>query len=144
MTGGSGEGGVEPVQVIGSHHLIGHVTLVNVDISPLTTLSLMAGNGIAELHLQGIVVVVLTDALHAVFLQWNIGIILHDGIEQLLVLLVSEGWRLRCESVEDDCCIEYEVVVIRELQRYIGKVKAVEVTEVRYPADYSTVAVGNE
>ena len=89
MLCGTGKGGVDPVDVVGREHLIGHVALVEIDVCPLPALCLVAGDGVAELHLQGVVVSVLTDFLHAVGLQRYVGIVLQHIPEELLVLFMT-------------------------------------------------------
>ena len=64
MTGGTREGGIEPVEIVGIDHIVGHVALVDIDICPLSALGLVASDGISEFHLQGVVVIILADVLH--------------------------------------------------------------------------------
>ena len=53
--------GIKPVDIIGREHLVGHIPLIEIDMRPLTTLRLMTGDGIGELHLQGVVVTVFSS-----------------------------------------------------------------------------------
>ena len=66
---GSGEGGIEPVDIIGSKHVVGHISLVDVDMSPLSALGLVAGHGVGKLDLQSGEVRVLAHGSHAVGLR---------------------------------------------------------------------------
>ncbi len=69
------------MDVVGSKHVVGHVALVQIDMSPLTALRLVAGHGIGELYLQGIVELVRAHMLHAVGLQGDVGIIGEHALE---------------------------------------------------------------
>ena len=33
---GSGEGGIEPVDIVGGEHIVGHIALIEIDMRPLT------------------------------------------------------------------------------------------------------------
>ena len=56
--GGTGEGGIEPVDIVGCEHIIRHIPLIEIHMCPLSALGLMTGHGIGELHLKGIVITV--------------------------------------------------------------------------------------
>ena len=51
MFGGTSEGGVKPMDVIGCEHLVCHVSLVEVDVCPLSALCFVTGDSITELYL---------------------------------------------------------------------------------------------
>ena len=52
LSGGSGESGVEPVDVVGGKHFVGHIALVYIDVRPLTALRLVARHGIRIFYLK--------------------------------------------------------------------------------------------
>lgn len=53
------EGCIEPMDIVGREHVVGHVALVNIYVRPLSALCLMTCYGIGILYLQGIVTRVL-------------------------------------------------------------------------------------
>ena len=53
---GSGDGGVEPAEVVGREEFWSHVALVNEHVGPLSALRFVAGDGIGVFHLQGVIV----------------------------------------------------------------------------------------
>ena len=63
------------MDIISGEHIIGHIPLVEIDMRPLSTLCLMTGDGIGELHLQSIVITVFLDFLDTVGLSGNITIV---------------------------------------------------------------------
>ena len=56
FVGGSCEGGVQPVDVVGREHVVGHVALVYIYVCPLSSLCLVAGHAVGVFGLQGVVV----------------------------------------------------------------------------------------
>ena len=135
---------VEPVDIVGSEHLIGHIALIEVDVRPLSALRLVTGDGISELDLHSIVVLVLTNLPHAVGFQRNIGIVCHHIVEQLLVLLVCQSWCLCHQRVQDDHRIYLRLVIIGKLQGSIGETEAIKLTDIAHTTHDGTVTVGNE
>ena len=57
---------------------------------PLSALCLMAGDGIGELYLQGVIILISLQFLDALYLQWLVGIVLHHGMIELFLLLTGE------------------------------------------------------
>ena len=53
LFGGSCESGVEPVDVVGGKHFVGHVALVQIDVRQFTTLRRAARHGIRIFYQQG-------------------------------------------------------------------------------------------
>ena len=51
LLGSTGEGCVEPVDLVGGEHVVGHIALIQIDVRPLSALSFMAGDGIGKFHL---------------------------------------------------------------------------------------------
>ena len=47
----AGDGGVEPAEVVGREHVLGDVPLVDIDVLPLSALSLVASDGVRILDL---------------------------------------------------------------------------------------------
>ena len=78
--GGAGEGGVEPVDIVGGKHIIGHVTLVYVNVRPLTTLGLVTSNGISIFYLESVIVLIALQFFYALNFLWHISIIFHNSI----------------------------------------------------------------
>ena len=68
LLAGTCEGCIEPAVVVGVYHLLADVALVYEYPLPLAALCLVAGDGIAIFHLQGIVVRVLAYLFHALAL----------------------------------------------------------------------------
>ena len=58
LLGGAGEGSIEPVDIVGGEHVVGHIALIQIDVRPLSALSFMAGDGIGKFHLKGIIVTI--------------------------------------------------------------------------------------
>ena len=78
------------MDVVRSEHVVGHIALVYVHVRPLSALRLVAGYGVGELHLQGVVVHVFAYALHAVGLEGYVLIVFLYGVEQLFALLACQ------------------------------------------------------
>ena len=53
---------------------------VDENVGPLSALRLVAGDGIGEFHLQGVVVGVLFQFRHAVALGGQVGVVFHDAL----------------------------------------------------------------
>ena len=144
LLGGTGEGGVEPVDIIGREHVVRHITLIHINMRPLSALRLMAGHGIGKLHLQGIEELVLTNRLHPIRLERNVLIIFFYLTEELLLLLMGQGWRLARQSIQQHRCLQLVIVIIGELQQKRGKTETVKVDAATNPQDLGTVAIRKE
>src|SRR5574344_875082 len=96
------ECGVKPMYIVGVEHFVGHITLIKIDVRPLSALSLMASHRISIFYLNGIEIIILFNLFKSVMLQLDIGVILHYRIKELLVLLESQGRRLRLQSIQYD------------------------------------------
>ena len=46
------------MDIVGGEHVVCHIALIQIDMRPLATLSFVAGDGIGELNLKGVVVTV--------------------------------------------------------------------------------------
>ena len=79
------------MDIIGCQHIIRHISLIYIDMFPLSTLCLVASDGIGILHLHGIEVLVFSDGLHAVCLQRNILIVFLYPTEKLFLLLTGKS-----------------------------------------------------
>lgn len=141
LLGGTGEGGVEPVDIIGREHVVRHVTLIHINMRPLSALRLMAGHGIGKLHLQGIEELVLANCLHPIRLERNVLIIFFYLTEELLLLLMGQGWRLARQSIQQHRCLQLVIVIIGELQQKRGETETVKVDAATNPQDLGTVAI---
>ena len=73
--GGAGEGGVEPMDIVGREHIIHHIALIQIHMCPLSTLGLVTGHGIGELHLKGVVVTVALQFFNAFRLLRDVRIV---------------------------------------------------------------------
>mgnify|MGYP004419271719 CR=1 FL=1 len=135
---------VEPVDIVGREHFVGHIALVYVDVRPLSALRLMARDGIGVLYLQRIVVGISFQTLVAFGLGAHIGVVCHHLIEELLILFACEGRSLSSERVGKRRHLQLVVVVVGELQPEVDEVEAVEVAAVAHALYHGTVAVGYE
>ena len=78
--GGAGEGGVEPVDIVGGEHIVRHIALIEIDVRPLSALRFMAGDGIGKLYLKGVVIAIALHLLDALYLLGDVCIILDHSI----------------------------------------------------------------
>ena len=83
---GSRDGGIEPAQIFLVEQVVGHISLVDKDRGPLAALCLVTGEGIGELHLEGVEVGVFPHHAQPLRLDGHIGIVLHHGVEKSLSL----------------------------------------------------------
>lgn len=141
---GTREGCVEPVDIVGREHVVGHVALVNIYVRPLSALCLVAGNGIGILYLQGIVTRVLPYLLQAVGFQRHILIVFHNSVEEPLALFARKSRSLSHKTVGYGGYHYFIIVVIGKLKPHVGKVKTVELAQVSNPYHHGPVAVGNK
>ena len=132
------------MDVVGSEHVVGHIALVYVDVSPLSALRLVAGHGVGELHLEGVVVHVFAHMLHAVGLEGYVLIVVKHGVEQLFALLARQCGGFRCKRIEHYGSLKLVVAVVGELEPHVGKVEAVQLPYVAHAPDARPVAVGDE
>ena len=68
------------MDIVGGKHIIGHVTLIYIDVRPLTTLGLMTSNGIGIFYLESVIVLIALQFLYALNFLWHISIIFHNSI----------------------------------------------------------------
>ena len=115
------------MDIIGSKHIVRHIPLIYIDMRPLSTLCLMTGNGIGKLHLQSIEIRILPDCLHTVCLQWYVLIIFLYLTEKLLLLVMGQSRRLTRQSIQQNRCLQFVIVVIRKLQQKRCKTETIEV-----------------
>ena len=113
--------------------------------APLAALCLVAGEGIGELDLQGVVVGVLFHGTQPVLFARHVGIVLHDGLEELLRLGGGERGGLAVEGFEEQfAVVGREVGVVDKAQGGIGKMETIEFLVVAEALHLGYVAVGNE
>ena len=93
--GSTGKGRIKPTVIIRSQHLLGHISLIQENPLPLSALSLMTGYRISIFYLQGIVMRVFLHLLHPLAFGRQIGVILQDGIKQLVVLFFRKRRGIR-------------------------------------------------
>lgn len=92
FVGRTGQRRIEPAQHVARHRLVAEQTAVDENRPPLTTLRLVAGDGVGELHLNGIKVRILTNFFESLELALDIEIILfHLAKSRLLSSRVSDG-----------------------------------------------------
>ena len=132
------------MDIVGGEHVVSHVTLVEIDVRPLSTLGFMAGDGIGEFYLKGVIVTVRLQLLDTVSLMRNICIVLHHGIEELFLLFSSKGRCLRSERIEKYGSAELVIVIVWEGHRDLRKTEAIELVDVPDTPYDGTVAVGEE
>ena len=111
---------------------------------PLAALRLMTGNGIGELHLQGIVVAIFLHFLHTLRLLWDVGIVGQNALIELLLLLAGKCRGLAAEGVKQNGGGELIVIVVGERQRDLSEAEAVLFVNITETLDNSNVAVGDE
>lgn len=155
--GGTGEGCVEPAEVVGPQHFFGHVALVDEDVGPLPSLGFVAGNGIGVFHLQGVVVGVATHGFELFRLggTFPLGaftkrgdvdffVVGYDSVPELLLLVGGEGWGFGVEGVEQKGALQLAVGIVGESDFGVDEVKAVEFAFSPHTLYAHNVAVGNE
>ena len=141
---GAGKGGIEPVDVVGGEHVVCHITLIEIDMGPLTTLGFMASDCIGELDLKGVVVTVALQFLDAVCLIGYVGIILQNGIVELFLLVMSQGGCLRCKGIKDDDGSQFIVIVVGKQHRHLSETEAKEFMDIPDTLNDGNVAIGEE
>ena len=144
FVGGSCEGGVKPVYVVGREHVVGHVALVYIYVCPLSALRLVAGHGVSVFYLKSVVVGVFLQLLVAFGLGGHVGIIEHHLLEELLILVVRECRRFGRERVGNCRDLQLVVVVVGESKPKVDEVESVQVAMVAHALYHGTVAVGYE
>ena len=65
-------------------------------------------------------------------------------MEQQFVLLGCEGRCLGGQTVQDDRCLQFEIMVVGKLQEHIGKAELIELPHVAHLQYLHPIAVGNE
>ena len=88
--------------IVSIDHVVGHIALIDINVTPLPALRLMAGDSIGELHLQSIEVSIAFHCPQSFWLGFKISIVFHHLIEELFALLPGEGGRVGQERVEHD------------------------------------------
>ena len=104
----------------------------------------MTGHRIGIFDLDGIIVRILLDAFDTFPLGADINIVEHDLLKQMRVLLRSKGRCLGSQTVKDDRCLQFEIVVVRKLQKHIRESELVELPHVAHLQHPCPVAIGNE
>ena len=93
---------------------------------PLSALRFVARNGISELYLHGVEVLVFAQLLHAVGFSGHVGIVFHYALKQFLVLFVRQCRCFRGERVEHDHRVQLRIVVIGKLQSNVGEAETIQ------------------
>ena len=123
---------------------IAHLTGIDKNLFPLSTLCFVASHCIGKLHLQGIEEPVLPDCLHSIRLERNVLIIFFYLPEELFLLFMGQGWRLARQSIQQNRCLQLVIVIIGELQQKRGETETVKVDAATNPQDLGTVAIRKE
>ena len=132
------------MDIIGRKHIVRHITLVEIDMRPLTTLSLMTRHGIGILNLKSVIILIALQFFDAVGLETDIGIILHHSIVELQVLLMRQSRSLGREGIETNNGCEFEIIVIGKLHGYLSKTEAIELMHVPTSLHHRYIAIGEE
>ena len=111
---------------------------------PLPALRLVAGDGIAVFHLQGIVVGVAPQGLETVGFHGQVGIILHHIVVELLLQFTGQGRRLGGEGGEQGGGRQLQVVVVGQLDGDFGEAEAVKLVHAAHALHHAEVAIGQE
>ena len=111
---------------------------------PLSALSLVTGDGVGILHLQGVVVTVGLEFRDAVCLDGDVGVVFHHGVEELFLLFTGESRCLGGKGIEENSGSELVVVVVGEGHRDFGKTEAIEFVGVSHPLHHDPIAVGDK
>lgn len=93
--------------IVSIDHVVGHIALIDINVTPLPALRLMAGDSIGELHLQSIEVSIAFHCPQSFWLGFKISIVFHHLIEELFALLTCQCGSLReqAESIFTVTCI---------------------------------------
>ena len=117
--------------------------MVEEDRLPLSALSLVAGDGVGEFHLEGVQIGVFPHLLHAFPLVADIHIVLLDGLEESVLLVVAEGRGFALERVQYDFSFNFNVLVW-EIELSVGESESVEFPFVAQSLHLGDVSVGDE
>ena len=132
------------MNVVRREHVVGHITLVEIYVLPLSALCFMAGDGIGILYLKGIEMVVFAHCFHLFCLGIDVEIVVVDSGKELLLLLVGQRRRLRGEAVGDDGERRLVVVVVGETQHDIGEMQSIQFAVIPHTMHYSDITIRQE
>ena len=104
----------------------------------------MARHGIGEFHLQRVEERVLLQTFVFLAFARDVGIVVHHTQVQIVVLLARQRRRLRIERVEDYFRIDFRIVVVRELERHVGKAEAVFLRHLRDAFHHRHITICDE
>ena len=130
--------------VIRRHHLRRDVSLVEINVRPLSALGLMTGHGVGILHLNSVEKVVLSQLFQSLLLGRYIVVIGHYLVEQAFGLLSCQCRGLGSERVQEHRCLHFVTVVIGKLQQHVGKSESVCIPNVAYALHDGPVAIGDK
>ena len=82
----SRDGCIKPAEIVGREHLFSYISLVDENMLPLASLSLVASDSIRILNLEGIIIDVLLYFFHAVALVSYLWVVLPNRLEELFLL----------------------------------------------------------
>ena len=104
----------------------------------------MAGDGVGELHLNGIKVRILTNFFEALELALDVEIILFHLAKEPVALLTGQRRGLRGNGIEQDLALQLGVVVVRERKHGRSEAEAVKILETPQATQFGYIAVGQE
>ena len=99
---------------------------------------------IAELYLQGIVILILAQLLQTVGLTGDVGIVGHHLIVKLRLLVAGEGRGLRGQRVQQNGSRQFIVVIIGEGHGDLSKAETIELLHTTHPTNHRAVAISQE
>ena len=132
------------MEIVGIHHVVGHVPLVYIYVCPLSALRLVARHSVCVLYLQGIEVTVGTQLSQAVALAWQVGIVGHDTIVEFLLLLARQGRSIGCKGVEKHGGADLIVIVIGKTEKGCGEGVTIDAVLATYTLHTAPIAIGDE
>ena len=104
----------------------------------------MAGDGVGELHLNGIKVRILTNFFESLELALDVEIILFHLAKEPVALLTGQRRGLRGNGIEQDLALQLGVVVVRERKHGRSEAEAVKILETPQAAQFGYIAVGQK
>ena len=117
---GPRDGRVEPSVVFLDGRVFRHKSLFDEDVGPLAALRLVAGDSIGIFELQRIEIRILPEFFDALWLLWDVHIVLHHLIIKPVVLLGCQRRGLRLQGVKQHGGLQLEILVVRESEYAVG------------------------
>lgn len=139
------EGRVKPAEEVAVNHLFGEVTLVDDDGGPLSTLRFVAGDGVGEFDLEGVVKGVFHDRFVNFSACTKVDVIFAHQFVEFLLGFVAEVGAVEVGNVAHDLHGDGgEVGVVAQADFDVGEVHPVAFLVPEDALDLQGVPVGNE